>query len=152
MIDSSSEDEEIMDRGRFRIRRERDFRPRISVPRHVSTFREESRVDAPVAELILNRIAHAIAHHSTRSHALTPREQFLTVLRFLGTNAPYHSICNMQGPHKSTVCRTLHRVIRAINDIILQEYVRYPDNVNYVPYEFERLVGRPIDFQYDKNE
>lgn len=103
IIDSSSEEIERS----YRIRLERVFRSRIVSLRHISTFREEFRVDAEVVEQ-LNRIGNRIAYRTQNSHALTAREQLLTVLPFLGTNAPYHAICNMQGPHKSTVCRTLH--------------------------------------------
>lgn len=139
LIDSSSDEEEqIHDRNR----RERIFLPRISVPRHASTFREEFRVDAMVAEQILNRIGHMIAHPTRNSFALTPREQLLTTLRFLGTNAPYHAICNMQGPHKSTVCRILHKVVHVLNQTIFLEHVRFPDNANDIPQQFQNMAGR----------
>lgn len=137
-FDSSSEEEEQVNIGN---RRERVFLPRISLPRHVSTFREEFRVDAYVAEIILNRIGHIITHPTRNSQALSSREQLLTTLRFIGTNAPYHAVCNMQGPNKSTVCRTLHRNIRVINETIFHEYVRFPRDANIIAQEFERMAG-----------
>lgn len=61
MFDSSSDnDDEQANHIRVRIRRERFFRPRVSVSRHTSTFHEEFRVDAPVADLLLNMIGNLI--------------------------------------------------------------------------------------------
>lgn len=144
MFDSSSDDDDDgqANQNRIRYRRERIFRPRVTVPRHISTFREEFRADAPVADLVLNLIGASIEHQTTKNHALSPREQLFTVLRFLGTNAPYHSICNMQGPNKSTVCRTLFRMIHAINEIVFPEYVRFPEDTVAIPLKFEPMGGR----------
>lgn len=147
LFDSSSDEEE---QRNFNLRRPRVFRPRVIFPRHVSTFREEFRVDAPVADLILNRIGHLIAHPPESNHALSPREQLLTVLRFLGTNAPYHSICNMQGPNKSTVCRTLFRVVNVLNETLFGETVRFPDHSTQIPIEFSAIAGRILHFASKK--
>lgn len=50
----------------------------------------------------------------------------------------------MQGPHKSTVCRTLYRVIGAINERVFPEYVRFPDDADAIPLEFEPMGDRLV--------
>lgn len=144
LFDSSSDEEVPI---HFNLRRPRVFRPRIILPRHITTFREEFRVDAPVADLILNRIGYLIAHPTELNHALSPREQLLTVLRFLGTNAPYHSVCNMQGPNKSTVCRTLFRVVNALDETIFGEIVRFPTHCAQIPIEFTAIAGSNLHLE-----
>ena len=48
-------------------------------------------------------------------------------MRFLKTNAFYSVIGNAHGMDKRTVSRAIHRTVKALNDQLFQNIVKWPD-------------------------
>lgn len=57
---------------------------RINFNLHSRFFRESFRVDIPVVERIERAIGLDLQRNTLRSHALSPREEILIILYFLG--------------------------------------------------------------------
>lgn len=123
-------------------RNPREFFPRINFPKSIGTFREDFRVDSEVADYILNGIGNKIKHQTTKNHALTPKQQLLCTLHFLGTNAQFHAIGTMHGIHKSSICRSIHIVIKAIN-VFFCRVVKWPENLHNIEQQFFDIAGFP---------
>lgn len=49
----------------------------------------------------------------------------------------------MHGVDKSTLCRTLHRVVNVIITVMLNNVIRWPDNVQNIPLQFFQKGGFP---------
>lgn len=107
-------------------RRKPIFFPRINFPRTINTFREDFRIESKVAEIVLNGISIRIQNDITKYQVLTPQQQLLITLHFLGTNAQYHAVGAMHGVHKSTICNCIHNVIKAIIDVFFRRVVKWP--------------------------
>lgn len=138
METSSSEDEnEVEQPNRTnRIHRERINFLLFMNSAHIERF----RILLSTTEKVLNLIGAKIMHKTNRNHALSPKQQLLTTLHFLGTNCQYHGVSNMHGMVKSTVCRTIHRVADAIIQKIFGAYVRWPNNCAFIPIGFNRIA------------
>lgn len=81
--------------------------------------------------------------NSEKNHALTPRQQILTALHFLGNDAQYHVNGLMHGISKSTVCRNIHRICELISNLLLPIYVRWPITSRIVERDFFNIAGFP---------
>lgn len=76
-------------------------------------------------------------HHPTnRSHALRAKFQLLVALYWLGNGSQYHGLADMHGISKSTVCRSVHSVVAAINAVKFHRKVRFPNNMEEVVRNF----------------
>jgi len=119
LLESSDEEEEF-------IRRPRVFTNRINF--EVDTdfqFKEKFRVSKHTAEYILNEIGNHLEHTTARNYALSPKQQLLTVLHWLGTGCQYHAIADMHGISKSTVTRCVQKICHLVNDQLFPKHVRY---------------------------
>ena len=94
---------------------------------NIDNFEETFRISRTLAEQILQQIAPIINHETFTNNALTAEQQLLTTLRFLGTNAFYSVIGHAHGMDKSTVSRAIHRTVKALNDQLFQNIVKWPD-------------------------
>lgn len=125
-------------------RRRRVVRDRINFDfLQESVFVERFRLSRSAAEKVLNSIGHLIDHRTTKNHALNPRQQLLVALHFFGNGSQYHSIGDMHGIHKSTVCRIVYRVSSSIVTILFPEYVRWPNNCDNIQGGFYHIAGFP---------
>ena len=115
--DSSEEDCQV----------ERIYRERTNFDFDVSDFQERFRVSHHLLECLTNKLAENLIYDSERNMALTVKQQLLLTLRFLASNGFYNLTGDAHGIHKSTVCRTVKRVTRSINNLY-NEYVRFPTN------------------------
>lgn len=123
--------------------RQRVFRPRINFDSFcVMEFKERFRLRPNEAEFVVTRLAPRLID-SNKNMALTPRQQLLVALHWLGNGSQYHGIGDMHGVSKSTVCRSLKRVVNAIVDLLFQEIVRFPDETSDLAYKFMRKGGFP---------
>lgn len=77
-----------------------------------------------------------LQHRTTRNYALTPREQALVALHWLGNGGQYHGVADMHGPSKATVCRVLKRFVNAVFEGLLPKVIRFPDNPAQIATEF----------------
>lgn len=110
-------------------RRQRVFRKRINFSGITDpfTFREKFRLANSTVEEVHRIIGSSIKHSTLRNFALSPMEQILLSLHWMGTGCQYHAVADMHGVYKSTVQRTLSRVVSAVLDKIFPAEVRFPD-------------------------
>jgi len=111
-------------------RRERVFKQRINFYLDENEHKERFRIDNNMVNYVLSRINDRIQHSTKRNFTLDSRQQLLLCLRFLSSNGFYHLTGDAHGLHKSTVCRVIQSVVRAINDTIFNEVVKFPVNEN----------------------
>jgi hypothetical protein len=67
------------------------------------------------------RYSYCYATATARNYDLSPSDQLMIALRFLGNGGQYHGIGDMHGIHKSTVQRALKRVCTSIMEIMFPE-------------------------------
>lgn len=98
-------------------------------------FRESFRIDQDVFDLLEGFLSPYLAV-TKRNNSLSPREQLLTALHFLGNGAQYHVNAYMHTISKSTVCRCVHRVCRLIAIHLMPIYVRWPSETQIIEAQF----------------
>ncbi|KAF2891054.1 hypothetical protein ILUMI_15119 [Ignelater luminosus] len=94
LYDSSSENE---DEGG---RRPRNFKPRVNFAQITNPQQclGKFRVCAEAIEYVLQ-------HNTERNRALTPQQQLLTALHWLGNGAQYHGVADMHRLHTNPLCK-----------------------------------------------
>ena len=107
---------------------ERHYIERINFDTEGLAHKEKFRLTQEMVDYIEYRIGEDLRHATSRSHALSPRQQIHLCLRFLSGNAFYHINGDAHGVHKSSVCRAIHSVVAAINETLLSEFVHFPTN------------------------
>lgn len=138
LLDSDTEDEvEIR-----RARRSLFLLVRTNYNLNANIFREAFRIDVDVFEL-LERFLSPYLAVSRRNNSLSPREQLLTTLHFMGNGAQYHVNAKVHTISKSTVCRCVHRVCRLIATRLLPLYVRWPSSSQIIETQFHRKANFP---------
>lgn len=122
----------------------RNYRDRInfSVLQNFN-FKECFRLNQIQVDFLLNKVGDKIEHNTQRSHALSAENQLLLCLHWLGNGCQYHGVAAMHGVAKSTVCRTIHRVVDIIIDVLFQNTVRWPDDVSGIAEKFFMMGGFP---------
>jgi len=119
------------------------YRPRVNfnVPSDFQ-FKEKFRMRRHEMEFVLTQIGHRLLY-SDRSYALTPEQQLLITLHWMGNGGYYHGIGDMHGVSKSTVCRVRDRVVRAMNEEMFHNVITWPSNGTEIAEEFFRKGGFP---------
>jgi len=119
------------------------YRPRVNfvVPSDFQ-FREKFRMRRHEVEFVLTQIGPRL-FESNRSYSLSPEQQLLVTLHWMGNGGYYHGIGDMHGVSKSTVCRVRRRVINAINEVMFPKIITWPTNSTEVAEEFFRKGGFP---------
>lgn len=139
---SDSENEEIV------VRRERIFRNRINY-QHITgnyEFNERFRLRYEKFQWLLGRIENHLNHPTRRNKALSAKQQLEIALHWFGTGAQYHAVGDMHGVSKATVCRVIRTVVDGINEILFNEVVAWPNDVNDVAFRFSQIAGMPLIF------
>ena len=106
-------------------------------------FKEAFRLNKVQVKYVLGKIGARLAPANRRNHALTAEQQILLTLHWLGNGAQMHGIAIMHGVRKSTVCRSIKKVVNIIIDTMFQEEVSWPDNTQDIAMEFLRKGGFP---------
>ncbi|XP_024084683.1 putative nuclease HARBI1 [Cimex lectularius] len=76
---------------------------------------------------VLEKIRNSITHRTTRNQATAPELMLQTTLRFYATGS-FLTVCgDFSGLHKSTVCRMVRRVSRALASL-RREFIHFPKN------------------------
>lgn len=66
-------------------------------------------------------------HRETiRSRAPSPKQLRQIALHLLCTRGQYHSVGEMRGVSKASICRAVREVVTAVNKIMLPQWVRWP--------------------------
>jgi hypothetical protein len=128
------------------IRRPRTFKQRISYSQIQETyeFNEKFRLSFENFSVILNTIEPMLHHPTKRNHALSPKEQLQIALHWFGSGVQYHCIADMHGVSKGTVCRVIKNVVNAINENLLNDTVRWPEDVGETINAFSNIAGMPL--------
>ena len=113
-----------------RRRRQRIFKIRTNFHLPPSDNRSRFRLLNRHVNMIVDSLAPFIAHETDRNFALSPEQQVRLALRYLASGSYYMSVGDSHNVHKSTVSRTLHRVVDAINTYLLPQNVRWPQDQN----------------------
>lgn len=78
-------------------------------------------------------IGHRLFHPTNRSVSLSVKMQLCIALHWFGTGGQYHAISDMHGVSKATVCRSVHIVVNAVNEIKFPQVIDWPDNTLSFP-------------------
>ncbi|CAK5046569.1 unnamed protein product [Meloidogyne enterolobii] len=108
------------------IKQNKIYRPRKYFEEE--NFRERFRLDREQFEDFLSQISASLKPINSTNHAMSAKDKLLTALRFYATGSIYAVIGDSHGPSKSSVCRSIRQVTRAINLYMFQRNVGYPDN------------------------
>lgn len=140
---SDTDDEESGLPNIRRYRRVKYYAPRINFTfQYEADFYEAFRMTPATAEDVLRIIGPDI-QLSNRGGALKPHQQLCTTLHWLGQGSQYHATGLSHGIHKTTVGRTIHRVVSAINRRLFQRKVCWPSNISGVVEQFYRKANFP---------
>lgn len=115
---------------------------RVNYHLHNGIFRQTFRVDREVVIQIETLIGRYLVN-TNRNAALSPRQQILTTLHFMGNGCQYHVNGQVHGISKSTVCRCLHRICRLIVYHVMPLFVRWPTVSYIIERQFFAIAGFP---------
>lgn len=93
------------------------------------------------AERVLQQIGVQIEHPTRKGGALSPKQQLCITLHWLGSGSQYHTIADMHGIHKSTVCRSIKNVVHAVNTLLFNRVVTWPENIENVVEQSYRVAN-----------
>lgn len=148
-LSSSSDDSDEEDFREPPRRRRRIFKPRINFNLPLGDNRARFRLTNAHVDQIVDRLAPIIRHRTERNFALTPEQQIRLSLRYLATGDYYATVGDAHGIHKSTLSRTLHRFVEAVNTHLYEENVDWPstqDQARGVVEKFMEKAGMPSVF------
>lgn len=123
-------------------RRRRIFKPMINVNFPPSDNRSRFRLTDAHIDQIVQRLAPIIQHETERNFALSPEQQIRFSLRYLATGDHYSTVSDAHGCHKSTLSRTLHRFVEAVNSHIYAEHVDWPNEQDQVHGVVEKFMEK----------
>jgi len=139
---SSSDDSEEESQG-SPSRNKKIYRPRINFnDLSDAVFIEKFRLRRGEAENLITMLSPHLPNKE-RNKAISPPQQILTALHFLGTGTFYHAVADMHGLSKASVCRIVRRVVTVIVDKIFKNAVRWPTDTTIIASEFMRKGGFP---------
>lgn len=137
---SSDSDDELHNRRR----RRRVFKPRVNMD-FVTLFEynERFRMSSIKLQGLLEDIGNHLEHQTNRNYALSAKQQISIALHWLGSGGQYHTVADMHGISKASVCRSLHSVVNAVNHIKFPTVVDFPENVGPVVQDFHAVAQMP---------
>jgi len=143
LLMTSSESEDHSDQE-YAPRRNKVFRPRINFENFEGfEFKERFRMAFDEVEFVLQKIGHHLRHPTSQNQALTPKQQLLTTLHWLGNGGQYHLTSDAHGLSKATVCRAVHRVVDTIVNHLFQDVVKWPEDNSELAAKFMKFGGFP---------
>lgn len=131
-------------------RRERQFLQRINFTQITDPqeYLQKFRVSAQTMQFLLERLGETLRYNTNRNYALSPEQQLMVALHWLGNGSQYNVIADAHGLHKTTVMRAVHKVTASIVDTLFPQEVRWPDPpsaniaVKFLQYaNFPRVAG-----------
>lgn len=129
------------------VRRRKVYRPRINFDFDAMfrsrDFRARFRLSHTDVERIIQDIGHRLQHETDRNMALTPHQQLLLAFRYLAGAGFMLTVGDSHGPAKSTVSRSVHAVVDAINDFYFNDIVKWPENIEEVVAGFYKIARFP---------
>ena len=139
LASSSDDDEDSLHPPRRKL----VYKERINFVLPVQEFVERFRLNKMEVEYVVQNIGASIRHKTTRNCALSPTQQVLVALHWLGNGAQYHLTGDAHGIKKATVCRIVHRVVKQIERKLFRIHVAWPTNRTHIAPEFIQRGGFP---------
>ena len=106
-------------------------------------FRERFRLNIEEFNYVLDALKPIICHPSLRNFALSPKQQILVTLRFLGTGGSLHLVGHAHGVSKATMSRCIHRVVTAINTCFFEDTIRFwyhsRQSLTFTPFQENKI-------------
>ncbi|XP_066960858.1 putative nuclease HARBI1 [Macrobrachium rosenbergii] len=139
----------MADEQEHRIRRPRNFRPRLDIFNVYddSDFRKRYRVDQNGLMYVTDLIREAIANLTERSHAVTPEMKVALTLRYFATGKM--QLCNGDdfGLSQPTISRIITQTVDALTvPRMIQRFVKFPTNpveIQRIQADFSQIAGFP---------
>jgi hypothetical protein len=147
--DDGDSDGENHPHQQLRRRRPRMFKPRINFGLPATDNRMRFRLTDAHVNHIVGVLSPIIQHQTDRNFALTPDQQVRLALRYLATGDYYRSVSDAHGVHNSTLSRTLHRVVEAVNAHLYNDLVDWPVDAEQnrgIVEKFMEKAGMPSVF------
>jgi len=94
-------------------------------------------------ERIIQDIGYRLQHDTDKNMALSPTQQLLLAFRYLAGGGFMLTIGDAHGPAKSTVSRSVHAVVDAVNDHYFNDIVKWPAQMDSVVATFYKIAGVP---------
>ncbi|KAK3880410.1 hypothetical protein Pcinc_015093 [Petrolisthes cinctipes] len=133
----------------FRIRRPRNFRPRLDIFGEYSDteLKKRYRLDRNGLMYVTNLVRDEIGNRTQRSHAVTADMKVAMTLRYLSTGKM--QLCNGDdfGLSQPTISRAITQTLDALTaELILSRFIQFPVNleeIRDIQGEFLRIAGFP---------
>lgn len=108
---------------------ERQFLQRINFRQITDPheYMQKFRISAQSMQFLVERLGEWLQSPTSRNFALSPEQQLMSALHWLGNGSQYHVVADAHGLHKTTIMRAVHRVTRVIVDEVFAEEVRWPN-------------------------
>ncbi|KAJ4425616.1 hypothetical protein ANN_27812 [Periplaneta americana] len=138
ILHDSSDDEDVNER------RQRTFKDRINMD-FVTYFEynQRFRMSSIKMQALLDEISHFLYKPTLRNRALSPKEQLCIALNWFGNGGQYHAVGDMHGVSSASVCRVVHHVTEAINEVMFPKVVDWPEDVYSVVTKFYNFAMMP---------
>lgn len=109
-------------------------------------FKEKFRVHKCTFEYILQRVGNGLRGVAARQMDLTPTQQILIALHWMGCGSQYHVTADCHGVSKVSVYRCVKSFSRAVINTLFREIVRWPTDVvglNNIKTKFSQISNMP---------
>ena len=126
----------------------RNIRDRINFDVHDKYFVERFRLSAEFVDFLEVRLQDSLSYRSERNRFLTVRQQILICLRFLADNGFFHLTGDAHGVSKATVHRCVKRVVEAVNNILYNELVLWPNRntLTALTQRYYEMAGKSVTY------
>lgn len=91
-------------------------------------FHQRFRLSRTQVEDLMQHIGQHIEGQTLRTSALSVQDKVLMTLRHYASGAIYTAIADANGPSTASVTRAIKCLTRAINEVLFQETIRFPQN------------------------
>ncbi|RXG71310.1 putative nuclease HARBI1 [Armadillidium vulgare] len=92
---------------------------------------------------VLTEIGEVLQNKTNRFYSLSAEQKLKIGLHWLGNGGQYHGIADMHGVSKMTVGRCVHEVVDAVNSVLFDTFVKWPQNTFDIIQQFHAIAGFP---------
>ncbi|KAL7634679.1 UNVERIFIED_CONTAM: hypothetical protein RMT77_015056 [Armadillidium vulgare] len=106
-------------------------------------FKEKFRLNKIQFQNVLTEIGEVLQNKTNRFYSLSAEQKLKIGLHWLGNGGQYHGIADMHGVSKMTVGRCVHEVVDAVNSVLFDTFVKWPQNTFDIIQQFHAIAGFP---------
>lgn len=105
-------------------------------------FQEKFRLTEEEANLIISQLEPHLRRDTQQSCVLSGGQQIMIAIRFLATGGLFRLVGDAHGVSPASICRCVHRVVNAINDVFFNDYIKFPQQpeIFEIPAEFRKVT------------